>query len=466
MTVSTSRPACRPNAEPGAVCVGKSVYDQVLNKLDIAWRDLGELELKNIRIPVHAYQPIDGQTPNVKAHSPIAGPAKLSSIAVLPLVSMSGDRLHEYLADGLTEDIITLLARIPGFLVISRTSTFAYKGESPDVREVGRELGVRYVVEGSLRPVGKSFRVTIQLIDAESGNHIWADKFDLPTDEIDEAQDRITRGIVAKLEPELTRAELKRVKRRAPSDLDAWALYVRAHGPLVAGGWHEDTVEEACGLLRKAISADPEFALAHGYLSLILALGWVFGLTRDPDKARAEAKSAAEQALKLDGDTSSVLGYAGCAISDLGQRERGIELLERAIENDPSNAQAWVALGAALALDNRVEDGVEKLRQGIKISPADPRLSFWETFLAHGLLRLDQLDEATSVAQSACRRDDKLHFARVILAATHAASGRTDKAAQALQDAKRIRPELSKAEIARLVGPEMADTLIQAETAA
>jgi adenylate cyclase len=337
-------------AKPGGICVSGNVYEEVRDRTDLPFEDMGEREVKNIDRPVRVWQWVaDGAAVTVdatKASKPLPLPDK-ASIAVLPLDNMSESRNYEYLADGITEDIITLLARIPGFFVIARNSTFSYKGQPHDIRQVGRELGVRYVVEGSLRPIGDRLRVTIQLIEAESGNHVWAERFDRAAADLFDVQDEITNAIVARLEPELTRAEFELIRRRPPADMDAWDYYRQASGILSMKGWHERTFAEGAELYRKAIALDPEFAPAHAALSLLLAIGHMIGYVTEPDEALAEA----DQALTLDSGSSEVLGFAGCALSDLGHTTRGIELLERAIERDPSNAQAWVALGAALLTD-------------------------------------------------------------------------------------------------------------------
>ena len=309
-------------AKPGGICVSGNVYEEVRDRTDLSFEDLGEREVKNINRPVRVWQWVaDGAagaavTANAitadatKAGEAIPLPDK-ASIAVLPLDSLSDSRDYEYLADGMTEDIITLLARIPSFFVIARNSSFSYKGKQRDIRQVGRELGVRYVVEGSLRPVGDRLRVTIQLIETATGNHIWAERFDRTAADLFEVQDEITNAIVARLEPELTRAEFELIRRRPPADMDAWDYYRQARGILSMKGWHESTFSEGAELYRKAIALDPEFAPARAGLALLLAIGHLIGYVAEPDEALTEA----DQALALDSDSSEVLGFAGCAPS-------------------------------------------------------------------------------------------------------------------------------------------------------
>jgi adenylate cyclase len=355
----------------------------------------------------------------------------------------------------MTEDIITLLARIPSFFVIARNSSFSYKGKQRDIRQVGRELGVRYVVEGSLRPVGDRLRVTIQLIEAETGNHIWAERFDRTAADLFEVQDEITNAIVARLEPELTRAEFELIRRRPPADMDAWDYYRQARGILSMKGWHESTFAEGAELYRKAIALDPEFAPARAGLSLLLAIGHMIGYVAEPDEALNEA----DQALALDSDSSEVLGFAGCALSDIGHATRGIELLEKAIERNPSNAQAWVALGAAQLSNRQPERAIESLEHGLRISPRDNLLAVWGSIYAVALGFVGRLDDAIEQARIASRRDDKLHNPRVVLAALLVTENRLDEAASALAEARRIRPQLSSREVRGIVGGRFAKAL-------
>jgi TolB-like protein/DNA-binding SARP family transcriptional activator/Tfp pilus assembly protein PilF len=385
------------------------------------------------------------------------------SIAVLPLECMSTDRNLEFMTDGMTEDIITLLSRIPGFFVISRSSVFAYKGQRPDIRRVGADLGVRYVVEGSLRPVGANARLTVQLIEVESDTHIWADRFDQPIDTLDELQDQITSKIVAHLSPELTRAEVTRIKRQPPKSLDAWSYYQQAHGHLSMRGWRGETFAEALELLSKAIEADPDFALAHAYRSLILAVGNMFKMTSDPAQADISAAEEAETAMRIDNNDPAVLGYVGCALCDLGQTRRGIEILYRAVEYDPSNAQAWVALGTGLLSVGRAKEGVQNLKHGISISPIDQRLAYWETVLAYAVFRMGRPGEAIEIARRACRRDDQFQISRVVLAVVLAAAGNVKEAQTAVDEALRIYPDLKAEDMRGLIGRRGIKILSDAE---
>jgi adenylate cyclase len=445
-------------AKPGGICVSGKVHEELRDRTDLPFEDLGEREVKNIGRPVRVWQwDPEGTAPaseavNLNEPSPIPDKA---SIAVLPLDNMSDSRDYDYLADGITEDIITLLARIPSFFVIARNSSFSYKGQQHDIRQVGRDLGVRYVVEGSLRPIGDRVRVTVQLIEAESGKHVWAERFERAAADLVDVQDEITNAIVTRLEPELTRAEFELIRRRPPSDLGAWNYYVQASSVLSMKGWHERTFAEGAELYRKSIALDPDFAPAHAALSLLLAIGHLIGHVSEPDEALAEA----DRALALDSDSSEVLGFAGCALSDLGHTTRGIEILERAIDRDPSNAQAWAALGAAQLTTRQPERAIATLEHGLRISPRDNRLAVWIGIYALALGWVGRLDEAIEQARVACRRDDKLHNPRVVLAALLVTAERTDEAVAALAEARRIRSRLSLREVRGIVGGRYAKAL-------
>jgi len=439
-------------APVGGLCIADNTYEQIRDKLPEPFLDGGAVTLKNITRPVRIWRWTPQGHQDVPAMAPIVPEVGQSSLAVLPLENMSAREELNYLADGLTEDIITMLARLPGFLVIARNSSFAYKGKSPDIREVGRELGVSYVVEGSLRPVGKNIRVTIQLIEAETGNHLWANKFDQPSDQIDEMQDDITLGIATRLEPELAKAEIRRIKKREASNVDAWGYYNQAAGLLSLKGWHRTTFVEAQELLEKAIQLDPEFALAHAYLSLIMALGHMFGLSPEGQDDQRLAIETAEHAMLIDNSDATVLGFTGCALSDVGQVERGMGILQRAIDADPSNPQAWVAMGTSLLRSGKAKKGVEYLQHGMRISPLDNRLSFWGTSLAYAMFRLRQYSEAENEAQRACQRDDGNYMAKVVLALIYAQSNRVSEAQKTIKDALKRRPELKCTDVQALIG--------------
>lgn len=447
-------------AEPGGVCVSDDAHRQIRGKVDIDFEDMGPQSLKNIAEPVRAWRcRIDA---NASSAEPVKSPVETAhplaitdkpSIAVLPFASFSEEREFKFLTEALTEDLITMLARIPGFVVIARQSAFAYQGRSVDSRQIGRELGVRYIVEGSVRPAGRQLRVGTQLIEASTGAQLWADRFDGEAENILGLQDQIVHAIASRIEPELVRAEVALIRRRRDADPSAWSCFRQGAAMISLKGWSEETLAQGAALLRQATVLDPDFALARAQLALFLSLGARLGLAADATAAVTEAREEAERAVAIEHDASEVLGYAGCALAELGDLQRGTELLERAIENDPSNAQAWVALGTAQCFAETMDvTGLERLQHGMRLSPRDHRLGFWGTFYALALARDRRIAEAHEAIRAACRRDPQFYVARVVLAVIAAGLGKTEEASGALREARRLRPRLSRGEIEFLVG--------------
>lgn len=370
------------------------------------------------------------------------------TIAVLPFNVLSDDPHVSFLADGLAEDVMALLARVPGFLVISRASSFAFRGQEVSLPDVARQLGVRFVVEGSIRLNGDVVRISTQLIDAASGHVLWSGRFDRQRNHAVDLQEDIARGVISELEPELTRAEISHIRRQRSDNLDVWAHYHQAIGAIALKGWGGNGMGEARLQLQKSIGLDPSFGLGHAHYALLTALSMNIGLLPDAASQVSEALSAANHAIELDDGSSEVLGYAGCTLCDLGQHARGMEVLKRALEIDPSNAQAHVAMGASLVLTGQLDAGIEKMRFGMKISPRDRRLGFWGWALGAFLLRAERLDEALAEARASGRHDPKFHLARVLEAAVLDRQGHLVEAGAALATARQLYPTLSLNEIA------------------
>jgi TolB-like protein/Tfp pilus assembly protein PilF len=364
-----------------------------------------------------------------------------TSLALLPFNCRGKSEEDLWLSEVLSEDLSIMLANVPGFWVISHSSTETYRGKNVDVRHIGRELGVQYLVEGNLMNVRGNYRISLQLIETANNQLLWAERHEFTEDEISDIQNRIAARIVASIEPAINRAELVHLDERRKVNLNAWQLYRKSHATLAQSGWTEDSFQKSAELLRQAISLDPDMAFAHAYLSLILALGDVLGLIHEP-KALEEAKQAAETAIRLDSQDSNVLGFVGCALVDLGKHERGISLLRKAVNINPSNAQALSALGAALLKIGDI-DGIGWIRDGIRISPRDHRLAAWGTLLSRGLLACGKIEESIEIARDACQYDDKVYTPRVILAIACWHRGDLLEAKKAIEDAKRIRANLT-----------------------
>jgi adenylate cyclase len=440
-------------AEPGGIVISAMAHDAVINRVKAEFRDLGGLSLKNIERPVRAFQVMFESDNRANAAgavqdtvSPLGAPER-PSIAVRPFMVLSEDRGLEFLANGLAEDVTALLARVPGFFLISRASSFAFHNPETPTSIIAQQLGVRYVLEGSVRGAGDQVRVSTQLAEAATGRILWSGKFEAARAETLELQDDIARGIIIELEPALTRAEVAVIRRRRPDNVDAWGWYHQATAALGGNGWNEHAVAEAQDFLRRALELDSNFALARAQLALLSALAQNTGLVERSDERTQEALAAAEMAIADDAGSSEVLGYAGCALSDLGHPARGAEILRQAFENDPSNAQAEVALGAALALLGDLDAGIAHMRHGIKLSPRDRRLGFWGWALGSFLLRANRAGEALEEARIAARRDPRLHLPPILEAVAEATLGRTELARAALMSARRIRPKLTQQEI-------------------
>lgn len=265
-------------------------------------------------------------------------------------------------------------------------------------------------------------------------------------------------AITAKLEPQLYRA-IARLVAFPGNERNARALFLEASALLALKGWHHDSFAKAAGILRRSWQCESEFALAPSLLSLVLGFGHRVGLMADRQQARHEALNAAERSLELDSMDSTVLGYSGCALADIGQPDRALPILRNAIELNPANAQAWAALGSACILHQRLDEGIAHLRHGIDISPLDGRLSIWGSVLTVGLLLAGDKDEALKQGQLACQRDDRNFMARVVLAGTHLARHETQQARVVLEDALRIKPDLSLLQVVSLLGPKLGEAL-------
>jgi adenylate cyclase len=444
-------------APPGGILISGNARDAVVNRVSAEFRDLGRLPLKNIERPVQAFQVMfdheerqGADAERLKediAVSSASAALDVSSIAVRPFTVLSDERELQFLADGLAEDVIALLARVPGFFVIAKASSFEFRNPDIPISVIAQQLSVRYVLGGSVRALGGQIRLAVQLAETASGRVLWSGQFDTERSSAVDLQDEIARGIIVELQPALTRAEIAVIRRQRPENIGAWGCYHQAGGALAANGWNARSVQEARGFLRQALELDANFALARAQLALLMALAQNTALIEPSKSLHEEAVAAAELAIADDGGSSEVLGYAGCAISDLGDANRGAEILKEAVELDPSNAQAQVALGAALALSGDLDGGIARMKQGIRLSPRDRRLGFWGWALGGFLMRAKRPDEALEEAKLAARRDPRLFLPPVLETLAHVALGQIDAAKISLISARRLRPELTLREI-------------------
>jgi adenylate cyclase len=429
--------------EPGMVYVSGSVFDQVAGKLDVAFDDLGEQTVKNISKPVRVYR-ARGETGDQAAHGDMSGVAPLPdkpSIAVLTFDNLSSDPDQEYFADGMTEDIITGLSRFRSLFVIARNSTFAYKGKSPDVREVARDLGVRYILEGSVRRSGERIRITGQLVDAETGNHLWAERYDRELEDIFAVQDEVTEAIVAAIAPEIGDVERERAQRKPPESLDAWGLYQRGLAAYYSST--EEGLKSAIEQFDRVNEIDPTFAPAF---AMAAGARWRYALHFEPDN-RAEALNQALEkayaAITLDPRDATGLYHAGEVHSMLGQHEMAILKLEEATALNPADAIARYFLGGVLRRAGRAEEAIPHIDHAMRLSPRDIWLTGMLTDRAFVLFDLERYEEAFNWAQRARLSPHPRTMTFAVFAAVLAKLGRQDEARTAVNDLLVHAPRLS-----------------------
>jgi adenylate cyclase len=431
-------------AEPGGVCISDDAQRQVRGKVEVAFDDMGSQSLKNIVEPMRAWRlRLDGNVlpatvkPSTET-TPLALPDK-PSIAVLPFQNMSGDAEQEHFADGMAEDIITGLSRSKALLVIARNSTFTYKGKAVDIKQVGRELGVGYVLEGSVRKSGNRVRITGQLIDAATGTHLWADRFDGLLDDIFDLQDRVTSSVIAAILPHLERAEIERAQRKPTGSLQAYDYYLRA----LASSYRftREANLETLELARAASAIDPHFALSHALAAFSFTQRKAFGWSANIADEISETRRLAAQAIELDRDDARVLGMAGFALGYVvGEVEVAAEFLARAIQLDPNLVLARTWMGWTRVYLGDMDGAIEPLEVAQRVNPLDPRRYVTLTAMAYAHFFAGRNDEASAWATNVVRQQPNYLAGQRIMMACHAMAGRIDEARQACAVAMRIDP--------------------------
>jgi adenylate cyclase len=420
--------------EPGKIYVSGSVFDQVSGKLDTAFDDLGEKNLKNISKPVRVYrmQRKTGEAATSGDVSAVVALPDKPSIAVLPFDSLSSDPDQEYFADGMTEDIITGLSRFHSLFVIARNSTFAYKGGSPDVRDVARNLGVRYVLEGSVRRGGNRIRITGQLIDAETGNHLWAERYDRELEDIFAVQDEVTESIVSAIAPEIGDVERERTRRNPPDNLDAWGLYQR--GLVAYRSITGKEVEEAIEQFDKVNKVDPTFAPAFAWAAAARVRSVLLFNPDNPDELLIQAQEKAKRGVTLDSQDSTCLWADGYVHTLLRRHDVAISRAEEATSLNPNDAMGRYCLAMALGCAGRVEEVIPHIDHAIRLSPHDFALAGWQTYRAFVLFDLERYEEAVEWGQRASRNPYPLSISFEVVTAALTKLGRQDEAGIALND--------------------------------
>jgi TolB-like protein/class 3 adenylate cyclase len=385
-------------AAPGGISVSAIVHDQVRDRLDLTFDDMGEQSLKNIARPLRVYRvrldaAITPKITQTETGPMLALPDK-PSIAVLAFTNMSGDPEQEYFADGMVEEIITALSRITWLFVIARNSSFTYKGQSPDVKQVGRELGVRYVLEGSVRKGGGRVRITAQLIDAETGTHLWADRFDGSLEDVFDLQDKIATSVAGIIEPALQAAESRRSANRPTNDLTAYDLYLRA-----LASFYPVTRERlitALGLIEQAIAIDPYYGPALSWAAVyqlrLISDGW----TEEPATNRRKGADLARRALQVGGNDPGVLVNAALVLAQFGEDIGAmIGLVDRALALNPSFARGWFRSGLIRVYSGQFDLAIEHLQTSLRLSPRE-RVGAPIQWIGMAYFFKRQFDEAAS----------------------------------------------------------------------
>ncbi|TNJ35795.1 CadC-family transcriptional regulator [Arenimonas terrae] len=363
------------------------------------------------------------------------------SITVLPFQNLSGDPAQDYFADGVVEEIITSLSRVRWLFVIARNSSFSYKGQPVDVKEVGRTLGVRYVLEGSVRKAGDKVRITGQLIDATTGTHLWAERFESTLDDLFELQDRIAESVVGAIAPQVERAEIERAKRKPTGSLDAHDYYLRGMAKLHAGS--RSDMDEALPLFYRAIELDPDFASAHAGAAWCIFWRKVNGWMSDRATEITEGERLARRAVVLGRDDAVALTRAGHALGHLtGDLDGGIALIDRALLLNPNFAPAWFLGGFLRIFRGETDSAMQHLAHAMRLSPLDPEMFRMEAGIALAHFFAGRYDAASAMAEKALGNMPSLLIAAAVAAAGHALAGRNDEARLAMQRVRALDPSL------------------------
>jgi TolB-like protein/class 3 adenylate cyclase len=437
-------------ADPGGICISGKVHDEISGKIAVACQDLGPQQLKNIAAPVRAYR--------LRATDAIAEPTGLPpskvamqkpSIAVLPFANMSGDADQEYLADGIIEDIIMALSKFRWLLVIARNSSFSYKGRSVDVRQIGRELAVRYIVEGSIRRSGSRLRVAAQLIDATSGTHIWAERYDRNLTDIFEIQDEITSRIVSAAAPELTAAEIARAQQQHPRDVNAWDAYLQAL-PLMRQHTRNANAR-AVDLLTNATQLSPDFAAAYARLSACWTQAAYYEWNSTREECITRAMDLAKHSCTLDSQEPLALDALASAHQFRGDFENAAQMARRALDISPTCTAAYGTLVTSLAFLGRVEEALEVFAQSERTNPRDPDRSSRLMGVTIAYFVAERYEEAIRFANEYITLRPNWYGGYVYLAASHGMCGNAREGNLAIQHLLSLRPQLTLGQMRKQV---------------
>jgi TolB-like protein/class 3 adenylate cyclase/tetratricopeptide (TPR) repeat protein len=429
-------------AQPGGIVVSSAIREDVVGKLPASFADLGIKTLKNIEQPFRVYSlsATSGTGSSTRRGNNLPLPEK-PSIAVLPFENLSSDREQEYFADGIVEEIITALSRFRGLFVIARNSSFAYKGRAIDVKQIGRELGVRYILEGSIRKAGSKVRITGQLIDASSGAHLWADRFEGTLDDIFDLQDQVTASVVGAISPSLEKAEIERARRKPTESLDAYDYFLRGLGAFHQ--WTSDANYEALSLFQQAIKLDPTFATAYGMAALCYEQRKGNGWMIDRAGEVAETARLVRMASELGKDDAAALNAAGMALAYVvGDVDHGAALIDQSLSLNANLAAAWHQSGWMSIYRGNPEVALERFSRAIRLSPRDLYVFDIQMGTACAHFFTGRYAEAVSWAEAAVRQQPNSCPALRTLAASSAMAGRQEQAEKAITHLRVLDPGL------------------------
>jgi adenylate cyclase len=436
-------------AEPGGVNISDDAHRQIRGKVEITFEDMGSRSLKNIAEPMRVWRVRIGQSswpamltkPPTETAQPLALPDK-PSIAVLPFINMSGDPEQEYFADGMVEDIITALSRFKALFVIARNSSFTYKGRAVDVKQIGRELGVRYVLEGSVRKAANRVRITGQLVDTATGAHLWANRIDGGLGDIFDLQDQVTESVVGAIAPAVEKAEIERAKRKPTESLDAYSVYLRGLARLYQFAGRQVN-DEALRLFNSAIELDPDFASAYGRAAFCYVAAKTNGWISVTPNEIAEVMRLAQRAVELGKDDAIALADSGWALAYV-VRELGIGagLIDRALALNSNLAEAWNCGGSIKIWLGEPELAIERFACAMRLSPLDPMATGMQAGTAHAHFFLGRYDEAASWAAMALQNRPDFQPGLRVDAASNAMAGRPEQAHKAMARLRQLNPAL------------------------
>ena len=490
-------------ADPGGICVSKTAFDHIETKLPLGYEFLGEQEVKNIAKPVGAYRVVmeprvtvadvkEKVIPFWRRKAAISGaiailtviigamvwkfylrpppiePALLEkmpfalpdkpSIAVLPFDNLSGDPEQEYFSDGLTDEIIAVLSKVPKLFVIARNSTFTYKGKPVKVQQVSEELGVRYVLEGSVKKAGNKIRITAQLIDALSGHHLWAEQYDRNLDDIFAVQDEITKSIITAMQVKLTVGEQARSAARCTNNLEAYLKYLQANEYIQQG--NIESYALARKLAEQAITLDPEYAAAYGVLSQLYIADFWFDASKSQEQSLSEAIKLLQKAIDLDDSYAEAHSLLGWVYSHKGQHDQALAQVQKAVALDPNSAESHFRLAKVLNFSDRNEAAILEYKIAIRLNPIPPSIYFWSLGLAYA--DSGQYDEGIAWCEKAIHREPDSLFARIMMTVVYSWSGRDEEARTEAAELLRINPNFSLERFAKRATPKLVDALRKA----